>query len=132
MPIAMGTAITRANTELSTVTWKRSRMPKRRLSESLVTHSVLGTKLAWLACSDGIALMIRKSAIRAMAPMMVAPAATAMDLKTVSPQRLPPCLNADPVPGLVGMSGVSPICVGSSGLSDEPTAVESGVTAMGW
>ena len=100
MPIAIGTAMISANTELSTVTMNRSRMPKRRLSESVVRNSVLVRKFAWLACSDGIALTIRNSAIRAIAPMMVAPAAIAMDLKTVSPHRPSPCFKADPLPVL--------------------------------
>jgi hypothetical protein len=66
-----------------------------------------------------------------MAPMMVAPAATAMDLKTVSPQRPSPLFNADPFWLLVGPWGVCPTCCGLVGFADEPTAVESGVTATG-
>ena len=96
MPIATGTAMTRANTELRTVTMNKSRIPKRRLSGSLVRNSVLVRKFAWLACSDGTALMIRNSAIRAIAPMMVAPAAVAIALNTASPQRPPFCFR----PGL--------------------------------
>ena len=64
---------------------------------------MLVRKFAWLACSDGIALMIRNSPIRAIAPMMVAPAAIAMDLKTVSPQRSVASLQGRSRPGLVGI-----------------------------
>ena len=49
MPIAIGTAITRAKIELNTVTWKSSAIPNRRLSESVVLNSELVMKLALLA-----------------------------------------------------------------------------------
>ena len=124
MPMAIGTAITKAKIELSTVTRKRSAMPNRRLSGSVVTNSELVMKLALFACSDGIALMIRKSAIRPIAPMIVAPAAIAIDLKMRSPQRPSPCFSAAPR-GLVGIPAVSPTCGGLAAF-DEPTAVGLG------
>ena len=49
IPIATGTASTRAKTELSTVTMKRSRMPNARLSASVVLKLALVKKFAWLA-----------------------------------------------------------------------------------
>ena len=55
MPMAIGTAIISAKIELSTVTRKRSAMPKRRLFSSVVTNSELVMKLALFAASDGIA-----------------------------------------------------------------------------
>ena len=120
MPMAIGTAITSAKTELSTVTRKRSAMPNRRLSGSVVTNSELVMKLALLACSDGIARMIRKSAIRAIAPMIVAPAAIAIDLKTRSPHRPSPAFSPELLPGLVGIVGVSPTCCGLAAMSTSP------------
>src|SRR3990170_7986019 len=62
--------------------------------------------------------------------MIVAPAAIAMDLKTVSPQRPSPCFKADPFGSLVGFPEVCPTCCGLVFDVDEPTAVESGVTAI--
>ena len=79
MPIAIGTAITRAKSELSTVTRNRSRMPNRRFSASVVANSELVKKLALFACSDGIARISRNSAISTIATMIVAPAAIAID-----------------------------------------------------
>ena len=79
MPMAIGTAITKAKIELSTVTRKRSAMPNRRLFASVVTNSELVMKLTLSAASDGIARISRKSAISAIAPMIVAPAAIAIE-----------------------------------------------------
>ena len=101
MPMAIGTAIISAKIELSTVTRNRSAMPNRRLSGSVVTNSELVMKLALFACSDGIARMRRKSAIRPIAPMIVAPAAIAIDLKTRSPHRPPPSFSPEPRGGFV-------------------------------
>ena len=98
MPIAIGIAMSSANTELNTVTMNRSRMPKRRLSASLVTNSVLVKKLAWLACSDGIARISRNSAISAMATTMVAPAARRWTGRCVSPRRPSPLFEARRLP----------------------------------
>src|SRR5258708_18080271 len=128
MPMAIGTAMIRAKIELSTVTWKRSRIPNRRLSASVVLNSVLVMKLAWLAPSDGIARISKNSAIRPIAPMMLAPAAMATDLKTRSPQRPSPLLRVGPLGGFVGISGVSTIFCGLAGGVAEPTEVESGDT----
>ena len=55
MPMAIGTAITSAKIELSTVTRNRSAMPNRRLSASVVLNSELVKKLALFACNDGMA-----------------------------------------------------------------------------
>ena len=79
MPMAIGTAIANAKTELSTVTRNRSAMPKRRLFSSVVTNSELVMKLTLSAASDGIARINRKRPISAIAPMMVAPAASAIE-----------------------------------------------------
>ena len=79
MPMAIGTAIARAKIELSTVTRKRSAMPKRRLFSSVVTNSELVMKLALSAASEGTARISRKRPISAMAPMIVAPAASAIE-----------------------------------------------------
>ena len=65
-------------------------MPNRRLSESDVLNSELVMKLALFACNDGTALMIRNSAISAIALMIVAPAANAREPKIRSPHRPPP------------------------------------------
>ena len=46
MPMAMGTAMTSAKTELSTVTWNSSAMPNRRLFSSVVLNSELVMKFA--------------------------------------------------------------------------------------
>ena len=62
MPIAIGTAITRANSELSTVTWNSSAMPKRRFSASFVTNSELVKKFALLTRSDGTARLAQLQA----------------------------------------------------------------------
>ncbi len=49
----------------------------------------------------------------------------------VAPNVRSPCFKADPVPVVwLASSGVSPTCCGLVGVADEPTAVESGVTAM--
>ena len=72
-------------------------------------NSVLVMKLTWSAASDGIALTIRNSAINAIAAMIVAPAAIAIEWKMVSPRRLLPLLRVDPGGGLVAMGGFSPI-----------------------
>ena len=134
MPMAIGTAINSAKTELRTVTWKSPAMPNRMFVSSDVTNSELVMKLAWLAPSDGTARMSRNSPIRAIAPMMMAPAATATEPKIRSPHRLPPGRNADPgfctVGSMLGILGVSPIPRGLVGVDDEPTEVESGVTAI--
>ena len=79
MPMAIGTAITKAKIELSTVTRKRSAMPKRRLFSSVVTNSELVMKLTLSAASEGTARINRKRPISAIAPMIVAPAASAME-----------------------------------------------------
>ena len=76
-------------------------------------------------------LIIRNSAINAIAPMMVAPAAMAIESKMVSPRPAPWPFKADAGVGFDGMSGVSPICCGLAPVVDEPTAVGSGVTAIG-
>ena len=91
--MATGTASSSANTELSTVTMNRSRMPNRRLSASAVMNSALVKKLALLARSDGTARMSRKIAISAMAMTIVAPAATAIALEHAVPEAA--CAGAD-------------------------------------
>ena len=100
MPIAIGTAITSANNELNTVTWKSSAMPNRRLAGSLVLNSELVMKFALFAASEGTARTIRKNAIKAIAAMIVAPAATATDPKIRSPL-LPPWLSGMSLTGVI-------------------------------
>ena len=98
-------------------------MPNRRLSASVVLNSVLVRKLTWSAASDGIALTIRNSAISAMAAMIIAPAAIAIEWKMVSPRRLVPPLRDDRG-WWFGRHGGDLLrsAVGSSQV-DEPTAV---------
>ena len=87
MPIAIGTAIISANSELRMVTCNKPAMPNRRLSESVVLNSELVMKLALFACSYGTACTISNSAMSAIAAMIVAPAARAREPKTLSPHR---------------------------------------------
>ena len=94
MPMAIGTAITNAKIELSTVTRKRSATPNRKFVESVVLNSELVKKLILSACNDGTARISRNRPIRAIAPMIVAPAAMAIDRNTRSPQRPPPSFSA--------------------------------------
>jgi hypothetical protein len=56
-----------------------------------------------------MALMIRNSAINAIAAMIVPPAAMAIAWKIESPRRLFPLLRVDALAGLVGMERFSPI-----------------------
>ena len=65
-------------------------MPKRRSFSSVVTNCELVMKFAWFAASDGTARINRKRPISAITPMMVAPAATAIEWKMVSPHRRAP------------------------------------------
>ena len=87
IPIATGTANAMAQSELSTVTMKRSRIPNARLLLSVVSNSALVKKFAWLARSDGMAWTSRKIAIRPMAIVIVEPATAATDLNSRSPRR---------------------------------------------
>lgn len=84
MPTPIGTATISAKIELSTVTMNRSRIPNRRWSAFVVENSALVKKLASLAMTEGTARINRNSAISAMAPTIVAPAAVASDRKIVS------------------------------------------------
>ena len=73
--------------------------------------------------------MIRNSAISAMMPMIVAPAAMAIDRKMLSPQRPPPSFSDAPLAGLMGIPLLSPPCCGLADVV-EPTAVGSGFTVI--
>ena len=87
IPTATGTAKAMAQSELSTVTIKRSRIPNARLLLSAVSNCALVKKFAWLARSDGMAWTSRKIAIRPMAIVIDEPATAATDLKSRSPRR---------------------------------------------
>ena len=117
MPIAIGTAISNANSELRMVTWNSSAIPNRRLSESVVLNSELVMKLALFACSDGTACTIKKSAMSAIAPMIVAPAARAREPKIRSPHRpLPRSADADfPDPGAGIAVDIIEVCPAGGG-----------------
>jgi hypothetical protein len=129
MPMAIGTAINNANTELSTVTWKRPATPNFRLFASVVLNSELVKKLTLFTCIDGTARISRNRPIKAIAPMIVAPAAIATALKTLSPQRPPPAFNPPPLLGSGGIFKLSPIGCGLV-TPDEPTAVGSGLIVI--
>jgi hypothetical protein len=53
MPIATGIAISNPNSEDSTVTTSRSRIPNRRFVASVVLNSALVRKLTLSAITDG-------------------------------------------------------------------------------
>src|SRR5579859_124984 len=131
IPIATGTARTRAKTELSTVTMKRSRIPNARFSASLVLKVALVKKFAWLARSDGHARINRKIAISAMAMTTVEPVATASDLNARSPKRpvLPPI---DFGAGLAprGSDTLGMVAPGGAVLDGAPSGRTSGCRAM--
>lgn len=84
IPMATGTASSRAKSELSTVTLSRSRMPKRRFSGSVVFHSEEVKKLIWSAITDGTDWATRTIPIIPMRATMTAPAATVTPRKIAS------------------------------------------------
>ncbi len=72
IPIAIGTANTNAQIELSTVTMNKSRMPKARFFASVVSNRALVKKFAWFTRNDGTARSSKNTAISTIATTMVA------------------------------------------------------------
>src|SRR5690606_1827627 len=118
--------------ELSTVTMSRSLMPKRRLSGSVVSNSVLVKKLTVSALSEGTARISRNSAISAIAATMIAPDAVAMERNIVSAR---PLCGAVPTPAawsVLGSFGICAVSPAGSGPvdSDRSDPVTSGCTVI--
>src|ERR1700682_6532175 len=129
--MATGTASSSANTELSTVTANRSRIPNARLAASEVLNCVLVKKFAWSARSDGTARINKKTAINTIAMTIVEPAAIATALKSRSPSRPVPALMAlggTLSPSSSGMPGIFPWSAACGTPGEEPSSGRKATT----
>ena len=113
IPIAIGTAISMASSEMTTVTQSRSSTPNRSVAPSTL-HSRENRKLTWSSAIAGIARATKKIATSRISRTMNSPDPVVRTAKTRSPIRLrprPP--ETDPAPKTAGSPSNVPMAVGS-------------------